>query len=326
MAVRLPAAERRQQLIETALAPVRRPRHARRGAMDDIADAVGVTKPVLYQHFRCRSGRSFTEPSCSTTSASTCCRDHQAPPQQAGTPRQQVEAWSHRPTSSSSPTTTVVRAAVRRRVVRDEEFAAPVDARRVAIADFIAGRDRGRPRPTTTGSAARGTDRRASPRVRVVVGWRRAQTNRRRSRPSRGACRRPRVGRSARPSTGDAGTRPRVEPWNGEWPNDDRDANFKSDVVLYAHSDPLTHTRRLGNAIDIPSAGLVHYVLARWASGGSAAPARDRPIDGDPHVGAGRDAPKPRHRRRVPRRVRRADADAVVAATTATRRHLSPSG
>ena len=51
MAVRLPAAERRQQLVETAL-----DLFAAKGlhgtSMDDIAEAAGVTKPVLYQHFR----------------------------------------------------------------------------------------------------------------------------------------------------------------------------------------------------------------------------------------------------------------------------------
>lgn len=48
---RLPAARRRRQLLDTALAVF-----AERGfhgtAMNDIADAAGVTKPVLYQHFR----------------------------------------------------------------------------------------------------------------------------------------------------------------------------------------------------------------------------------------------------------------------------------
>jgi AcrR family transcriptional regulator len=47
---RLPAAERRSQLLEVALECF-----ASRGfhetSMDDIADAAGVTKPVLYQHF-----------------------------------------------------------------------------------------------------------------------------------------------------------------------------------------------------------------------------------------------------------------------------------
>ena len=47
---RLPAAERRSQLLEVAIQ-----RFAASGfhatSMDDIADAAGVTKPVLYQHF-----------------------------------------------------------------------------------------------------------------------------------------------------------------------------------------------------------------------------------------------------------------------------------
>jgi AcrR family transcriptional regulator len=48
---RLPAARRRRQLLEVALE-----RFATQGyhkaSMDDIAEAAGVTKPVLYQHFR----------------------------------------------------------------------------------------------------------------------------------------------------------------------------------------------------------------------------------------------------------------------------------
>lgn len=48
---RLPAAERRRQLLDVALE-----RFAAKGfhatAMEEIADAAGVTKPVLYQHFR----------------------------------------------------------------------------------------------------------------------------------------------------------------------------------------------------------------------------------------------------------------------------------
>ncbi len=47
---RLPAAERRRQLLDTA-----RSLFAERGfhttSMNDIAEAAGVTKPVLYQHF-----------------------------------------------------------------------------------------------------------------------------------------------------------------------------------------------------------------------------------------------------------------------------------
>ena len=48
--VRLPAAERRRQLLDVAL-------HAfaengfHKTSMNDVAEAAGVTKPVLYQHF-----------------------------------------------------------------------------------------------------------------------------------------------------------------------------------------------------------------------------------------------------------------------------------
>ena len=49
-AVRMPADQRRQQLFEVA-----RERFAQQGfhatSMDEIAEAAGVTKPVLYQHF-----------------------------------------------------------------------------------------------------------------------------------------------------------------------------------------------------------------------------------------------------------------------------------
>jgi AcrR family transcriptional regulator len=51
MSVRLPAPRRRRQLLDVALQCfAARGYHAT--AMDDIAEAAGVTKPVLYQHFR----------------------------------------------------------------------------------------------------------------------------------------------------------------------------------------------------------------------------------------------------------------------------------
>lgn len=50
MTIRLPAAARREQLLEAALDVF-----ARNGyhetSMNDVADAAGITKPVLYQHF-----------------------------------------------------------------------------------------------------------------------------------------------------------------------------------------------------------------------------------------------------------------------------------
>lgn len=48
--VRLPAAERREQLLRVALESFAA--HGYHGtAMNDVAEAAGVTKPVLYQHF-----------------------------------------------------------------------------------------------------------------------------------------------------------------------------------------------------------------------------------------------------------------------------------
>lgn len=50
MAIRLPAPARRRQLLDTAL-EVFAERGFHETSMNDVADAAGVTKPVLYQHF-----------------------------------------------------------------------------------------------------------------------------------------------------------------------------------------------------------------------------------------------------------------------------------
>src|SRR5947209_87394 len=50
MAVRLPAARRRRQLLDVALEAFAANGY-HRTSMEDVADAAGVTKPVLYQHF-----------------------------------------------------------------------------------------------------------------------------------------------------------------------------------------------------------------------------------------------------------------------------------
>src|SRR5918997_4578595 len=88
MTSRLPATARREQLLDVALDVF-----ARSGyhdtSMNDIADAAGVTKPVLYQHFESKRelylelltdvGASLLEQIAKATAA-------------AGTPRGQVEA------------------------------------------------------------------------------------------------------------------------------------------------------------------------------------------------------------------------------------------
>ena len=60
-----------------------------------------------------------------------------------------------------------------------------------------------------------------------------------------------------------------LEGWRGPWPDDDKDANLKADIALYAHVDPLRTVRGLSDSIDVPIGAIVHYVLARWASEGA---------------------------------------------------------
>jgi hypothetical protein len=61
----------------------------------------------------------------------------------------------------------------------------------------------------------------------------------------------------------------RLERWTGPWPDDDPDANFKADIALYANVDPVSTVTTLANNIDVPVGAVVHYVLAKWATGGS---------------------------------------------------------
>jgi hypothetical protein len=60
-----------------------------------------------------------------------------------------------------------------------------------------------------------------------------------------------------------------LEGWRGPWPDDDKDANLKADIALYAHVDPLRTVRGLSDSINVPIGAIVHYVLARWASEGA---------------------------------------------------------
>jgi hypothetical protein len=58
-------------------------------------------------------------------------------------------------------------------------------------------------------------------------------------------------------------------PWDGPWSAEDPDANFKADVALYAHVDPMRTIGNLAAALSIPEGAIVWYVLAKWASAGS---------------------------------------------------------
>jgi len=59
--------------------------------------------------------------------------------------------------------------------------------------------------------------------------------------------------------------------WTGPWAADDPDANFKAEVARYAPVDPLATIQGLSRSLDVPVGALCHYVLARWATEGSAA-------------------------------------------------------
>ena len=62
----------------------------------------------------------------------------------------------------------------------------------------------------------------------------------------------------------------RLVRWTGPWPEDDRDANFKQEIADYSKLDPLETVRGMSESIDVPVGAVVRYVLARWATGGSA--------------------------------------------------------
>src|SRR3954468_16705193 len=88
MSTRLPAARRRRQLLDVALEAFAA-NGFHRSSMEDIADAAGVTKPVLYQHFGSKRelylelldavGRQLREPIAKAVTG-------------ANRPREQVEA------------------------------------------------------------------------------------------------------------------------------------------------------------------------------------------------------------------------------------------
>jgi len=60
-----------------------------------------------------------------------------------------------------------------------------------------------------------------------------------------------------------------LERWTGPWAPEDPDANFKADVALYSHVEPMETVRMLATAMNIPEGAIVRYVLAKYATGGS---------------------------------------------------------
>jgi AcrR family transcriptional regulator len=134
VSTRLPAPERRRQLLDTAL-EVFATQGFHGTSMNDVAEAAGVTKPVLYQHFASKRGlylellndvgASLLEHIAKATAA-------------AGTPRGQVEAgvsaYFHFVDGNRSAFTLLFGSGAR----RDVEFADTVRRVEAAVAEAVA--------------------------------------------------------------------------------------------------------------------------------------------------------------------------------------------
>lgn len=60
-----------------------------------------------------------------------------------------------------------------------------------------------------------------------------------------------------------------LEVWTGPWDAGDPDADYKAEVALSAHQDPMPTLQALGAATGIPVGAIVRYVLARYVTAGS---------------------------------------------------------
>ena len=133
MQTRLPASARRRQLLDAALeAFAARGFHAT--SMNDVADAAGVTKPVLYQHFG--SKRALYQELLDDVAATLESRIHEATA--TGGPRSQVEAGFRAyftfVAERRSRFTLLFGSGAR----RDEEFAGTVSRLEASVAEWVA--------------------------------------------------------------------------------------------------------------------------------------------------------------------------------------------
>ncbi|MCZ7631476.1 MAG: TetR/AcrR family transcriptional regulator [Microthrixaceae bacterium] len=132
--MRLPAAERREQLIEVATSVF-----AEQGfhttSMNDVAEAAGVTKPVLYQHFSSKRNL-FLE---LLTDIGDQLRERIAKATaSAPGPRQQIEAGFRAYFDYMEANTDAYRVLFGAGVRRDPEFASLTQAVEESIAEAIA--------------------------------------------------------------------------------------------------------------------------------------------------------------------------------------------
>jgi AcrR family transcriptional regulator len=132
--MRLPAAERREQLLRTAVG-VFADRGYHATSMNDVAEAAGVTKPVLYQHFSSKRdlfielltdiGNELRETIAKATA-------------DAAGPRQQIEQGFRAYFSFVGSSTDAFRVLFGSGARRDPEFASFARAVEESIAEAIA--------------------------------------------------------------------------------------------------------------------------------------------------------------------------------------------
>jgi hypothetical protein len=56
--------------------------------------------------------------------------------------------------------------------------------------------------------------------------------------------------------------------WQGD--ETDKDSNFKQELATYSRVDPMPTIETMSRNLGIPVGAIVRYILARWASSGSA--------------------------------------------------------
>ena len=130
---RLPAARRRKQLLDVSLEVF-----AERGfhptSMNDLAEAAGVTKPVLYQHFG--SKRALYQELLDDVAATLETRIHEATA--TTSPRSQVEAGFRAYFTFVAERRSRFTLLFGSRARRDAEFAGTVTRLEASVAEWVA--------------------------------------------------------------------------------------------------------------------------------------------------------------------------------------------
>ncbi len=60
-----------------------------------------------------------------------------------------------------------------------------------------------------------------------------------------------------------------LQPYEGNWPDDDRDAGFRQMVYEYSHLDAISTLKVLSKNKDIPLGAIISFIIGKYASSGS---------------------------------------------------------